>query len=153
VKWFAFSAVLLVLAAPGPLRAEDEAGRLREHFREVERELLARSGRRDLVDKVAATRNNAYIPELANDPELVAWLEASGLSLEEAARIQPSYRDGAVDVSTARSGAVMLGVEGATIAWCTGVLAGIRPLTVRNTAGHPEYTPRSILPGARSHHP
>jgi hypothetical protein len=30
--------------------------------------LLERSGRGDLVDRVAWTRNNAFIPELAGDP-------------------------------------------------------------------------------------
>ena len=53
--------------------------------------LIARSGRTDIVDKVASTRNNAYIAELVDDPALVAWLETWGLSTEEAARIQPSY--------------------------------------------------------------
>lgn len=53
--------------------------------------LIARSGRTDIVDKVAATRNNAYIRELAGDPALVAWLDSWGLSVAEAGRIQPSY--------------------------------------------------------------
>jgi hypothetical protein len=53
--------------------------------------LIDRSGRRDIVDKVAATRNNAYVRELADDPALIAWLDSSGLSLAEAARIQPQY--------------------------------------------------------------
>jgi hypothetical protein len=53
--------------------------------------LIDRSGRRDIVDKVAASRNNAYIRELADDPALVAWLDSSGLSVAEAARIQPAY--------------------------------------------------------------
>jgi hypothetical protein len=53
--------------------------------------LIERSGRRDLVDRVAVTRNNAFIPELAGDPELRAWLDSVGLSVAEAARIQPSY--------------------------------------------------------------
>lgn len=53
--------------------------------------LISRSGRDDLVERVAATRNNAYVPELAGDPALVAWLHAAGLSAEEAARIQPTY--------------------------------------------------------------
>jgi hypothetical protein len=53
--------------------------------------LIDRSGRTDIVDKVAALRNNAYIRELADDPALIAWLDSSGLSVEEAARIQPSY--------------------------------------------------------------
>ena len=53
--------------------------------------LIDRSGRRDLVDRVAATRNNAFIDELADDPDLRAWLDSVGLSVTEAARIQPTY--------------------------------------------------------------
>ena len=53
--------------------------------------LIQRSGRSDIVDKVEATRNNAYIAELADDPALIAWLDSSGLSIAEAARIQPAY--------------------------------------------------------------
>ncbi|MGH7603901.1 MAG: hypothetical protein ACRENK_07870 [Gemmatimonadaceae bacterium] len=53
--------------------------------------LIDRSGHGDIVDKVARTRNNAYIHELADDPALIAWLDASGLSVDEAARIQPQY--------------------------------------------------------------
>jgi hypothetical protein len=53
--------------------------------------LIDRSGRRDLVDRIALTRNNAFIPELADDPELRAWLDSAGLSVAEAARIQPAY--------------------------------------------------------------
>ena len=53
--------------------------------------LIDRSGRRDLVDRVASTRNNGFIPELAGDPELRTWLDSVGLSVAEAARIQPTY--------------------------------------------------------------
>lgn len=53
--------------------------------------LIDRSGRRDIVDNVAATSNNAYVRELADDPALITWLDSSGLSLVEAARIQPQY--------------------------------------------------------------
>jgi hypothetical protein len=53
--------------------------------------VIDRSGRSDIVNKVASTRNNAYIRELANDPALIAWLDSSGLSVAEAARIQPAY--------------------------------------------------------------
>ena len=56
--------------------------------------LIDRSGRSDIVNKVTATRNNAYIRELADDPALIAWLDSSGLSVAEAARIQPSYEGG-----------------------------------------------------------
>jgi hypothetical protein len=53
--------------------------------------LVDRSGRGDIVDHIARTRNNAFIRELTDDRELVAWLEASGLTVSEAARIQPAY--------------------------------------------------------------
>jgi hypothetical protein len=53
--------------------------------------LIDRSGRGDLVDRVAASRNNGFIPELADDPDLRAWLDSVGLSVDEAARIQPWY--------------------------------------------------------------
>lgn len=53
--------------------------------------LIERSGRRDLVDRIALARNNAFIAELANDAELRVWLDSVGLSVTEAARIQPTY--------------------------------------------------------------
>jgi hypothetical protein len=53
--------------------------------------LIERSGRGDVVDRIARTRNNALIAELADDPELSGWLDSVGLSPAEAARIQPSY--------------------------------------------------------------
>ena len=56
--------------------------------------LIDRSGRADIVDHIAKTRNNAFIRELTDDVELVAWLDASGLSVAEAARIQPAYDGG-----------------------------------------------------------
>jgi hypothetical protein len=53
--------------------------------------LIDRSGRADIVNHVASTRNNAYIRELVDDPNLVRWLDTWGLTAEEAARIQPAY--------------------------------------------------------------
>jgi hypothetical protein len=53
--------------------------------------LIDRSGRGDLVDRVASSRNNGFIPELAADPDLRAWLDSTGLTVAEAARIQPWY--------------------------------------------------------------
>jgi len=53
--------------------------------------LIERSGRGDLVDRVALTRNNAFIAGLAGDAELRSWLDSVGLTVAEAARIQPSY--------------------------------------------------------------
>ncbi len=48
-------------------------------------------GGASLVARVAATANNAYVRDLAGDPELIAWLVAHGLTVAEAARIQPGY--------------------------------------------------------------
>jgi hypothetical protein len=53
--------------------------------------LIEQSGGGDLVRRVAATANNARVPELAGDAELTAWLDANGLTLAEAARVQPTY--------------------------------------------------------------
>jgi hypothetical protein len=53
--------------------------------------LVATTGRHDIVDAVAAHRNNAYIPELATDIRLGVWLDSVGLTVAEAARIQPEY--------------------------------------------------------------
>jgi hypothetical protein len=53
--------------------------------------LVDRSGRGDVVDRVASTRNTAYVRELVDDTALVAWLDANGLTAAEAGRIQPQY--------------------------------------------------------------
>jgi len=53
--------------------------------------LLALDGETALVARIAATRNLARVRELADESELVAWLDRNGLTLEEAARIQPTY--------------------------------------------------------------
>jgi hypothetical protein len=53
--------------------------------------LIERSGRGDLVDRIASTRNNAFIAELADESQLLGWLDSVGLSVTEAARIQPTY--------------------------------------------------------------
>src|SRR5688572_17591334 len=53
--------------------------------------LIAASGRGDLVDHIARTRNYAFIPDLVDVPGLAQWLEEHGLSVAEAARIQPTY--------------------------------------------------------------
>lgn len=53
--------------------------------------LMLRSGAHALVEDVARTSNLARVPELAGDPRLARWLEANGLTLEEATRIQPAY--------------------------------------------------------------
>ncbi|NUO53664.1 MAG: hypothetical protein HOV80_32855 [Polyangiaceae bacterium] len=53
--------------------------------------LVEQSGDADLVWKIVADRNNQLVPELAEEPRLVAWLETQGITVAEATRIQPSY--------------------------------------------------------------
>lgn len=108
--------------------------------------LIERSGRGDIVDRVAASRNNATIAELADDPSLLAWLDSTGLTLAEAGRIQPSYgpppsppEDG-VTAGYAITSILMSGTSLATIAvnaiapskpagWA-GVIAGAGALAI-----------------------
>ena len=53
--------------------------------------LIAVSGHGELVARISGAANYAFIRELADDAELQAWLAWAGLSVAEAARIQPSY--------------------------------------------------------------
>jgi len=57
--------------------------------------LLIRSGETEVVEEIPRERNFAFVPELADDVRLVQWLDKSGLTLEEAAWIQPAYDHGA----------------------------------------------------------
>lgn len=57
--------------------------------------LIERGGGADLVHHVARTRNFARVHALAGIPELVDWLERNGLTLDEAALVQPSYCEAA----------------------------------------------------------
>jgi hypothetical protein len=62
--------------------------------------LLASSGRRDIVDRVARTDNNVRVAQLAGDTAFTAWLDANGLTLAEAAWIQPKYQGPSPVVAT-----------------------------------------------------
>ena len=57
--------------------------------------LIEQSGQAAYVRAVAAQMNNALVGQIARDaelgPSLATWLNANGLTLAEAARIQPSY--------------------------------------------------------------
>lgn len=86
--------------------------------------LLVTSGRRDIVERVAAADNNVWVADLAGDAEFREWLDASGLTLAEAARIQVPYIITPDDPTAARSNgintaaAIVAGSLGAAaIAW------------------------------------
>ena len=53
--------------------------------------LMEIGGASALVAEVAHENNHAYVEELASDLRVVAWLCAAGITVEEAARIQPAY--------------------------------------------------------------
>jgi hypothetical protein len=53
--------------------------------------LMETGGEAALVERIARERNRARIAELADEPRLLAWLAAAGLTVAEAAAIQPSY--------------------------------------------------------------
>ncbi|MDP1919193.1 MAG: hypothetical protein Q8L14_23290 [Myxococcales bacterium] len=53
--------------------------------------LIEQTGHGALVDRVARTNNLARVHQLAADEELGQWLTSHGMTLAEAARVQPSY--------------------------------------------------------------
>ena len=107
--------------------------------------LLESSGRRDIVDRVAAADNNVWVADLVGDREFESWLEVSGLTLAEAARIQVPYVETGDEASASRfngvnTGAAILagGLGLYSIAWNAGDVsrdrAGLRT-TLGFTAG------------------
>jgi hypothetical protein len=64
--------------------------------------LLAASGRRDIVSRVAAANNNVWVDDLQADTAFTHWLGDNGLTLSEAARIQIVYASPATPVEMAR---------------------------------------------------
>lgn len=97
--------------------------------------LVEASGHPALVERITRTDNLAYVEELKGDPELQAWLSENGVTLLEAARIQPGYAN-----TTATSwqptvsvfGSVQGGTEpgvGAHIALAPGLRVGGRRVT------------------------
>lgn len=71
--------------------------------------LLESSGRRDIVDRVAAGDNNVWVAELAGDREFERWLDRSGLTLAEAARIQVPYMETPDEPSASRNNGINTG--------------------------------------------
>ena len=82
--------------------------------------LLESTGRRDIVDAVAAMDNNVWVNDLAGNGAFERWLDRNGLTLAEAARIQVPYvGDGIVpepQVSALYSRQTSSSVVGATAA-------------------------------------
>jgi hypothetical protein len=53
--------------------------------------LMLRSGEEQLVEEIVRTDNLIRVHELRDDPRVAAWLQAHGLTLDDAALIQPQY--------------------------------------------------------------
>lgn len=53
--------------------------------------LLQFGGAGELANRISQETNHALVPELAERPEFAAWLQAAGLTVEEASIIQPTY--------------------------------------------------------------
>ncbi len=94
--------------------------------------LMATDGHTDLVERIHTTRNTATIWELADDPEVAAWVAGSGLSLYEAARIQPTY-------CFYRGGSCLCGFSSRQTGVAEGTITALEPegeVTVTLTAVH-----------------
>ena len=65
--------------------------------------LLASTGRRDIVDRVARADNNVWVPQLAGDSAFTRWLDDNGLTLDEAAFIQMPYAQPVSEAQVARN--------------------------------------------------
>jgi hypothetical protein len=65
--------------------------------------LLASTGRQDIVDRVARGNNNVRVGQLSADTAFVAWLDANGVTLDEAARIQVPYMQPSPIVTATRA--------------------------------------------------
>jgi hypothetical protein len=131
--------------------------------------LLEASGHHALVARIARTRNLAYVEELADEPELVAWLVDHGVLLREAARIQPTY-DFARRPKWWPTGALVAGVDTGTapdgdadFAFAPGVRLGVRRSIEYRDGGcsscftwsaalMAEYSRSIIAGGGSSHH-
>jgi hypothetical protein len=53
--------------------------------------LMLRAGREDLVESIVRAHNLVRVRALGDDPRVAAWLETQGITLTEAALIQPAY--------------------------------------------------------------
>lgn len=108
--------------------------------------LIESTGGAALVRRIAREHNLAYVEQLRGDPELGAWLDRHGLSLAEAARIQPAYAAHTeahyrptVSVVAGASGGASTGT-GAQLALAPAVRVGVRRLIRGSTdEGHSVY--------------
>lgn len=85
--------------------------------------LMASTGHRSLVDRIAARDNNVWVADLAGDPDVEQWLEKQGITLAEAARIQVPYEMVPVQESRPEFGARVRYFAGSAAAVSTSLAA------------------------------
>jgi hypothetical protein len=102
--------------------------------------LIEISGGTELVRHVTRTRNNAYVRELMDEPGFVAWLDRNGLTVEEAARIQPEYDDYAYSRPGLDSGARRMLAVASLSASAVGILANVQRGSTRASCGVRGFT-------------
>ncbi len=85
--------------------------------------LIERSVGRELPERIATTHRHAFLEDIAAAvPEVRAWVEGSGLTLEELASIQPGYEEPMVEswgrwtIAATRDGAYSDEVQNGTTA-------------------------------------
>jgi hypothetical protein len=86
-------------------------------------DLLAFTGRGDIVDRVVRLDNNLRVAQLAGDTSFRAWLDENGLTLAEAARIQVVYAYSPTPAQMAGTVAVGLGASVGMLASLSTTLA------------------------------
>jgi len=101
--------------------------------------LMEQSGDEDMVLRIAATENNARVPELRDDPAVRRWLDANGITLAEATRIQPAYGCGTIHggpcpASTGDKWATAFIVAGNVTAFTLDALPARQPSEIKDFA-------------------
>lgn len=101
--------------------------------------LMEQTGDEDMVLRIAAMQNNARVPELRDDPEVRRWLDANGITLAEATRIQPAYGCGTIHggpcaASTGYKWATAFIVAGNVTAFTLDALPARRPSEIKDLA-------------------
>ena len=97
--------------------------------------LMESTGRRDLVDRIAGANNNVWVAELAGDSAVATWLDAQGITLAEAARIQVPYIVGEEPNQAVQQAKIVSYVAGAPLALAGSLVSGIWNST-GNADGH-----------------
>lgn len=96
--------------------------------------LLEATGHHAVVERVARTANLARVHDLAGDAEFIAWLDHHGVTVDEAARIQPSYAAYSVPAWQPTASALVSahvggGAAGAQVLLAPAVRVGVRRVT------------------------